>query len=67
MLNPATAEQALFAGNPAFKGKGNYVVEFVVRPGVTLHPGTQPNEFIHFGSLRNGRHIDIIYIGPNLF
>jgi RHS repeat-associated protein len=57
----------LFAGNPAYIGKGSHVAEFRIREGTILVPGTQPDEFIHYGSLRNGRHIDIIRIVPNNF
>ena len=66
-LNPQTVELALFAGNPAYSGRGQFVIIFTVREGIIFHPGTQPNELDHFGSLRNGRHIDIVYSGTNHF
>jgi hypothetical protein len=66
-LDPQTVEQAVFAGNSAYAGRGAYVIIFTVREGVVFQPGTQPNELVHFGSLRDGRHIDIVYSGPNQF
>src|SRR5688572_10412390 len=60
MVDPTTAELALFAGNPAYGGHGDFVIEFILLPGVTLQRGTQPNEFIHYGSLRFNRHVKVI-------
>ena len=59
------ASYTLFAGNPNYAGRGGYVVKFKLRDGVDLYSGDQPNELIHPGSLYNGRHIDIMSIGPN--
>jgi RHS repeat-associated protein len=66
-LSPFDAFYALFAGNPLFAGKGDYVVVFRIRPEVSLGYGTQPNEWIHIGSLRDGKHIDIFDIRKNNF
>ena len=57
---------ALFAGNPAFTGKGDFLVEIRPRKNLTLDGGVQANELIHLGSLREGRDYEIIYHGPNL-
>jgi hypothetical protein len=64
-LDPRTAELALFAGNPSFAGRGDFVIEFRLKPGVTLLPGTQPNEFVHCGSLRFNRHINVVHARKN--
>jgi hypothetical protein len=64
-LDPQTAELALFAGNPAYAGHGDFVIEFTLQPGVALLPGTQPNEFVHYGSLRFNRHINVVHARKN--
>ena len=66
-LNADEAFDALFIGNPNFAGRGNFVFEFTLRPGVKINAGSQVNEFIHNGSLRFGRNIDLIFSGPNPF
>ncbi|WP_026369344.1 RHS repeat-associated core domain-containing protein [Kallotenue papyrolyticum] len=66
-FSPEDAFNILFIGNPLYEGKGDYVVQFIPREGTIFIPGTQPAELIHYGSLRNGRNIDIMYIGPNPF
>jgi hypothetical protein len=66
-FSPDEAFYILFIGNPLYKGKGDYVVQFIPREGTIFVPGTQPSELIHDGSLRNGRNIDISYIGSNPF
>jgi len=47
------ASNALFMGRGG--DKGSHVVEVDVRSGVQLQPGTQPNELIHEGAIREGR------------
>jgi hypothetical protein len=66
-LNPTDAFNILFIGNPFYKGKGEYVVQFTPRQGTVFVPGTMPIELVHFGALRNGRNIDISYMGSNPF
>jgi hypothetical protein len=66
---------ALFAGDPDYINKGDYVVQFVVNQGVRfwniddrIPEATQPNEWIHYGSLSLGVEIKYFsYIGPNPF
>jgi RHS repeat-associated protein len=65
---------ALFAGNPAYQGKGDFYAEFVAQEGVVFLPAgaapeaTQANEWVHYGSLRLGRHIRyFVYLGLNQF
>ncbi|SMF41396.1 hypothetical protein SAMN06296036_112159 [Pseudobacteriovorax antillogorgiicola] len=36
--------------------KGTHRIEFDLKDDINLIPGTQPNELIHQGALRNGRH-----------
>ncbi|WP_416566120.1 PA14 domain-containing protein [Nocardia testacea] len=66
MLSPEEAEQALFVGNPAYAGKGDYVIIFNPQDGQEWAPGDQPNELIHYGTVRIPEP-DIIYAGPNPF
>jgi RHS repeat-associated protein len=51
------------ANNELFMGqggtKGTHVVEVDVRKGVDLQPGTQPNELVHKGAVRDGRQADL--------
>jgi hypothetical protein len=65
---------ALFAGNPAYQGRGDFYVEFVAQNDVIFLPAsaapeaTQANEWVYYGSLRLGRHIRyFVYVGPNPF
>ena len=51
-LSPAEAEQALFAGNPKYVGKGDFVVEFEVPEGIELIGNGQLNELWTPGSIR---------------
>ena len=69
MYSQSEAEQALFMGGFAgYSGKGSHVIAMELRCGTPLEPGTQPNELLHFGSLRLGRQIEQIYFsGPNPF
>lgn len=48
------------------EGKGDYMVAFSKVPGVVFFPGESPNELKHQGPLRFGRHINVIYAGPNV-
>ncbi len=64
--SPNLAEQALFMGARNYKGKGNYVIKMKIRCDTPLVGGTQPNELIHYGSLRLGKQITkILYAGSN--
>ncbi|NGO72375.1 DUF6531 domain-containing protein, partial [Streptomyces boncukensis] len=66
MVSPEDAHNFLFAGNPAYIGKGDYMIAIRTPEGTVLRVGEQPNELIHQGSLRFSRD-DIIYAGPNPF
>jgi len=66
MYSPAEAEQNLFIGNPAYKGKGDYVVAFQKPEGACFEEGEQGNEFMICGTLRIPRS-NILYGGPNPF
>jgi hypothetical protein len=61
----AEAFYALFIGNPAYKDKGTHVFRLQMRPGLAVRPGTQPNEVIFEGTLRFGKHADVLYAGLN--
>lgn len=56
----------LFAGNPAYAGKGSSIIRFTLPEGAQVVPGTQPNEFIHLGGLRIPSD-NVLYAGPNPF
>ena len=45
---------------------GDYVIAFSKKPDVTFFPGESFNELKHQGSLRFGRHINVVYAGPNV-
>ena len=47
------ASDALFMGRGG--DKGSHVVEITPAEGLPLEAGTQPNELIHRGSIRDGR------------
>ncbi|MGP4112295.1 polymorphic toxin-type HINT domain-containing protein [Streptomyces sp. 4N509B] len=66
MVSPGEIYNVLFAGNPSYVGRGEFVIALRVREGVSLRVGEQPNELIHQGSLRFNRS-DILYAGPNPF
>jgi hypothetical protein len=66
MQSPAEAEQNLFIGNPAYAGKGDYVIAFQPSEGASFEPGEQPNELINRGTVRVPRS-NIHYAGPNPF
>jgi hypothetical protein len=51
--------------DPRDQGKGDYVIAFTLRPGTVFVPGEQPNELKYRGTLRLGRHADVLYAGPN--
>ena len=51
--------------DPRHVGKGDYVIAFTLRPGTVFEPGEQPNELKHRGPVRLGRHVDVLYAGPN--
>jgi hypothetical protein len=63
-LNPVQAFDELFIGTPTHAGRGEFVIEFTPRQGVTFSPG-KPDEVIHRGTIRFGRHVDVHYAGPN--
>jgi hypothetical protein len=50
MCNAGETSTNLFAGNPAFAGKGSHVVAKRIPKGVKIGPGTQPNELLIQGS-----------------
>ena len=65
---PYDAWIALFIGNPNYRNKGEYYIKFVLKEGVPLVPGTQPNELIHYGSMTEGKEIkQVLNHGPNPF
>jgi hypothetical protein len=66
MVSPSEIHNVLFAGNPAYVGKGGFMISVRRRQGVSLRVGEQSNELIHQGSLRFDRS-DILYAGPNPF
>jgi hypothetical protein len=59
------AFNALFIGNPKYKGKGTHVFKLKMNPDVKLVPGTQPNEVIFEGTLRFDKHATVAYSGIN--
>ncbi|HEX3766634.1 MAG TPA: hypothetical protein VHW23_48400 [Kofleriaceae bacterium] len=64
MVSSSEASNVLFAGNPAYAGRGAYVIA-VDTTGLSLRSGAQANEMIHLGTIRlEGR---ILYAGPNPF
>ena len=65
-LSPTEVENIIFIGNPAFKGKGEYVIIFKPKYGVIFEPISLMEE-VHYGSLYFNTHIDVIYSGKNLF
>jgi RHS repeat-associated protein len=69
-FSPASAEQILFINNPYYKGKGDYVVQFYVRPDqnalITPAGGGDINEYIYFGSTLRIKG-QIMYSGTNPF
>ncbi|NIK62307.1 polymorphic toxin-type HINT domain-containing protein [Kribbella shirazensis] len=52
MISSGEASGALFAGNPAYAGKGGFMIAIRRHEGMSLRVGEQPNELIHQGSLR---------------
>ena len=66
-LSPELAWLSLFAGDPAYANRGDYYFLLRIRDGATLIPGTQPNEVIHVGSIRFGRHATLLAHGANPF
>ncbi|WP_447036014.1 hypothetical protein [Streptomyces sp. DSM 118878] len=66
MVSPGDIRNVLLADNPAYAGKGGFVIAIRRREGVSLRVGEQPNELIHQGSLRFDRS-DVLYAGPNPF
>jgi hypothetical protein len=65
---PYDAWIALFIGNQNKRHNGEYFLEFTLSDGVILTPGTQPNEMIHYGTMRQGREIEfVLRHGPNPF
>ncbi|MEV0603004.1 DUF6531 domain-containing protein [Streptomyces sp. NPDC050315] len=66
MLSPAEVERNIFIGNPAYQGKGDYLIAFRKPEGAEFIPGEQPNEFIHRGGLKIPEDA-ILYRGGNPF
>jgi hypothetical protein len=56
---------ALFIGISAYKNKGSHVFKLKMKPGIQLKGGTQPNEQVFDGTLRFGKHADVVYAGLN--
>jgi hypothetical protein len=56
-VSASEANNALFMGQGGTKG--SHVVEVNLRQGASLTPGTQPNELIHQGTIRDARQADI--------
>jgi len=65
VLNPLQAFTKLFIGADTHAGRGDFVFSFIPRQGVTFTPG-KDDEFLHSGTLRFGRQVDLVYSGPNL-
>lgn len=63
-MSAEQAEQVLFIGSSTHAGRGAYVFEFFAKPGVLFSPG-KTGELIHQGSLRFGRHLELLFSGPN--
>ncbi|WP_416210169.1 hypothetical protein [Frankia sp. Cr1] len=55
MVSPGEIHNVFFAGNPAYAGKGGFMIAIRRREGVSFRIGEQPNELIHQGSLRFDR------------
>ena len=66
-LSPDDAFNTLFIGNPEYAGKGDYVATLRVYDGVEVIPLNPPLEYVHYGSMRTGRHIDILSVSRNRF
>ncbi|RCG20732.1 RHS repeat protein [Streptomyces diacarni] len=66
LVSSGDVSNVLFAGNPAYAGRGEYMMAIRTPEGTLLRVGEQPNELIHQGSLRF-RPEDVIYAGPNPF
>lgn len=66
-LSPEQAFNTLFIGNPDYAGKGDWVVTLRVYDGVEVVPLNPPFEYVHYGSLRAGRHMDILSVSENRF
>jgi hypothetical protein len=56
---------ALFIGISAYKNKGSHVFKLKMKPGIQLKGGTQPNEQVFDGTLRFGKHADVVYARLN--
>jgi len=65
MVSAGDANNVLFAGNPAYAGRGSYVIAFRISPD-RLMAGVQPNELVHGGSFRFSLD-DVIFHGENPF
>ncbi|WP_019354956.1 putative T7SS-secreted protein [Streptomyces sp. AA1529] len=66
MVSSGDVSNVLFAGNPAYAGKGDYLLAIRTPEGTIFRTGEQPNELIHQGSLRF-RPEQVLYAGPNPF
>ncbi|MFB9832534.1 DUF6531 domain-containing protein [Actinoallomurus acaciae] len=66
MLSPSEVETNIFIGNPLYAGKGEHMIAFQRPEGAVFVPGEQPNEVIHWGSIRIPRS-QILYSGKNPF
>lgn len=69
-FNSSEAFTNLFIQNPRFRGRGDFVIGFKLRPGLQVTPvgAALPFEFkVGPAPLRFGRQIDVIFAGPNPF
>jgi hypothetical protein len=66
MLSPEEVERNIFIGNPAYQGKGDFLIAFQKPEGAEFSPGEQSNEFIHRGGLKIPEDA-ILYRGRNPF
>lgn len=68
MSTEVTKNELFMGGYGSYRNKGGYVISFTLKNGVVLTTGTQPNEWIHNGTIRYGRQIEkIVYSGINPF
>lgn len=65
MVSSGDALNVLFAGNPAYAGRGTHLIAFRIDPA-RLRPGEQLNELIHSGSFRFSPE-DVLFHGLNPF
>lgn len=63
-LNAQDAFDILLIGAPTHAGEGEYVIEFSTRPGVAFGTNSKGEPF-RPGTLRFGRHADVLFAGEN--